>query len=88
MAHLILQPTPSVAELALALPDQYREGGGLFVSFVLVLTRPLWIDLAYKLLQSLPRSRLAGLRERINPLLEFDILGVCIFPTTKFLFTS
>ena len=33
-------------------------------------------ELAYMLLQSLPRSRLAELRDRINPLLEFDILGV------------
>lgn len=33
-------------------------------------------DLAYILLQSLPRSRLAGLRDKINPLLEFDILGL------------
>lgn len=88
MAHLASQPTPSATELVRTLSDQYREGGGFAASFFLVLTQPWWIDLAYILLQSLPRSRLAGLRERINPLLEFDILGVCVFVVIDSFFTS
>ena len=87
MAHLILQPTPSATELVRTLSDQYREGGGLVARLFLVLKQPWWIDLAYILLQTLPRSRLAGLRERINPLLEFDILGVCLFLVNESFFT-
>lgn len=83
MVHLVSQPTPSVAELVRTLSDQYREGGGFVPRLLLILKLPCWIDLAYILLQSLPRFRLARLRERINPLLEFDILGVCLFLVTK-----
>lgn len=33
-------------------------------------------ELAYKLLASLPRSRLAAIQRRIVPLLQFDVVGV------------
>lgn len=37
----------------------------------------LWfIELAYRILSSLPRSRLAGIQRRIAPLLQFDLVGV------------
>ena len=87
MAHLTLQPAPSTAELVRTMSDQSREGGGLVVRLSLVLKQPC-TDLAYMLLQSLPRSRLAGLCERINPLLEFDILGVCLSPLVDSFFPS
>jgi hypothetical protein len=84
----MVQPTSrSATELVRTLSDQDREGGGLVSRFFLVLKKPWWLDLAYLLLQSLPRSRLAGLRDRINPLLEFDILGVRSFYATEFFFT-
>jgi hypothetical protein len=86
MAHLTSQPTRSATELTRTMSDQDREGGGLISKLFLVLKQMWWIDLAYILLQSLPRYRLAGLRDRINPLLEFDILGVRFFPVTQFLF--
>ena len=79
MTHRASQPTRSATELARTMSDQDREGGGLVTKLFLVLKRLWWTDLAYILLQSLPRSRLAGLRDRINPLLEFDILGVRLF---------
>ena len=36
----------------------------------------LLTELAYKLLASLPRSRLAIIQRRIAPLLQFDVVGV------------
>lgn len=82
MVHLTLQPTPSATELVRTMSDKDREGSGLPGRWSLILKNP-WIDLAYMLLQSLPRFRLAELRDRINPLLEFDILGVRSFMLTK-----
>jgi len=38
----------------------------------------LSVELAYRLLASLPRSRLATIQRRIAPLLQFDVVGVCI----------
>ena len=35
-------------------------------------------ELAYRLLVSLPRSRLATIQRRIAPLLQFDLIGVGI----------
>ena len=75
MVHLTLQPTPSATELVRTMSDKDREGSNLLDRWSSVL-KIYGIDLAYMLLQSLPRSRLAGLRDRISPLLEFDILGV------------
>ena len=83
MVHLTLQPTPSATELVRTMSDKDREGSYLLNRWLLVLKKMWWIDLAYMLLQSLPRSRLAELRDRINPLLEFDILGVRVFVSTK-----
>lgn len=34
------------------------------------------LELAYKLLASLPRSRLATIQRRLAPLLQFDVVGV------------
>ena len=78
MVHLSLQPTPSATELARTMSDKDREGS-LLRRWFTAAEKLWWIDLAYTLLQSLPRSRLAWLRDRINPLLEFDILGVRFF---------
>lgn len=33
-------------------------------------------ELAYRILSTLPRSRLAGIQRRIAPLLQFDLVGV------------
>lgn len=78
MVHLTLQPTVSATELARTMSDKDKEGSCLLDEQFPVLKNCL-TDLAYILLQLLPRSRLAELRDRINPLLEFDILGVCFF---------
>jgi len=37
----------------------------------------LSLELAYQLLASLPRSRLAMIQRRLAPLLQFDLVGVC-----------
>lgn len=37
---------------------------------------PFIVELAWKLLSSLPRARLAAVQRRIHPLLQFDIIGV------------
>jgi hypothetical protein len=34
------------------------------------------VEIAYRILSSLPRSRLAGIQRRIAPLLQFDLVGV------------
>jgi len=78
MVPLTLQPTVSATELARTMSDKDREGSCLLDERFPVLKK-CETDLAYMLLQSLPRSRLADLRDRINPLLEFDILGVRLF---------
>jgi len=41
------------------------------------MTVDLCAEIAYKLLVSLPRSRLATIQRRIAPLLQFDVVGVC-----------
>ena len=78
MVHLTLQPTFSATELARTMSDKDREGSGLPNGWIPALNS-LCLELAYMLLQSLPRSRLSDLRDRINPLLEFDILRVRFF---------
>lgn len=75
MVHFTLQPTFSATELSRTMSDKDREGSGLPNRWLPALNI-LGLDLAYMLLQSLPRSRLSDLRDRINPLLEFDILRV------------
>ncbi|KAH0830744.1 WD40-repeat-containing domain protein [Lanmaoa asiatica] len=45
------------------------------------------IELAYQLLASLPRSRLATVQRRIVPLLQFDLVGVSFVPPQSFKFT-
>ena len=42
------------------------------------LMKYLSVELAYRLLASLPRSRLATIQRRIAPLLQFDVVGVRI----------
>ncbi len=56
--------------------EQEREGAFLFIASGLCVQRNL--DLAYKLLASLSRSRLATIHRRIAPLLQFDFVGVRI----------
>ena len=42
------------------------------------------IDMAYKLLAALPRSRLAAIQRKIAPLLQFDVVGVSGIPFSFF----
>lgn len=41
------------------------------------------IELAYRLLSSLPRARLASIQRRIAPLLQFDVVAVRIQSTSN-----
>lgn len=43
-----------------------------------------YTELAYRLLASLPRSRLATVQRRIVPLLQFDLVGVSFMPPHSF----
>jgi hypothetical protein len=45
-------------------------------------------ELAYKILSSLPRSRLAAIHRRIAPLLKFDLVGVRPFSDRGAQFTN
>lgn len=42
------------------------------------------VELAYQLLASLPRARLATVQRRILPLLQFDLVGVSLVPAHLF----
>jgi len=68
--------------------DSVQECEGVLVGFTLFNERPFIhayyvIELVYRLLAFLPRSRLATIQRRIAPLLQFDVVGVRVFLTSS-----
>jgi len=75
-----LQRTIKVNDLVSGM-GSVRDTEGEFVVFLwrrASLMKISLVELAYRLLASLPRSRLATIQRRIAPLLQFDVVGVSI----------